>query len=32
VDDLGDPILPLMIGGLQQMIGGLGRIANALMI
>ena len=32
VEDLSDPILPLMIGGLQQMVGGLGRIMNALMI
>jgi hypothetical protein len=29
VEDLADPIIPLLIGGLQQMVGGLGRIMNA---
>ena len=29
VDDLGDPIIPLLIGGLQKMVGGLGKIMNA---
>lgn len=32
VDDLVDPIIPLMVGGLQQMVRGLGRIMNALRI
>jgi hypothetical protein len=29
VDDIVDPILPLLIGGLEQMVGGLGKIMNA---
>jgi len=32
VDDMADPILGLTVGGLQEMVGGLGRIVNALMI
>jgi hypothetical protein len=32
VDDLADPILDLSVGGIKQMVNGLGRIVNALMI
>jgi hypothetical protein len=32
VDDLADPILDLSVGGIVEMVNGLGRIVNALMI
>jgi hypothetical protein len=32
VEDLGDPIIPLMIGGLEEMVHGLGGLVNAFKI